>query len=197
MGLVDEAVPCVAASLDDGVLVIEDADREPVGSQVLPDVLDRVQFRAIGRERDEGDVVGNDQRVSAVPAGSVEHQHGLGAQRNGSGYLGKMGVHRGGVGEGHDEARRRAALRADRTKYVGPLVAGVARRPRPGSAFCPDAGERALLADARLVLEPDFQRLATRGLWDRGSYCVGKVFLKASCACGSVFGWRGRTERRR
>ena len=39
-GLLCEAVPRDAAGIDDGVVVVEDADGEPVGSQVLPDILD-------------------------------------------------------------------------------------------------------------------------------------------------------------
>ena len=54
-----------------------------------------------------------------------------------------------------------------------------------------------LLADARLVLEPDLERSAPRGLGDRGGYRLDEVFLNASWASGSVFGWRGRTESRR
>ena len=108
-----------------------------------------------------------------------------------------MGVHRGGVGEGHDEARRGAALGADRAEDVGPLVAGVARRAWPRAALRPDPGERALLADPGLVLEPDLERLAAGRLGERGGYRLGEAFLKRSWAAGSVFGCRGRTDSRR
>ena len=47
--LCDEPVPGVAAGVEDGVVVIEDAVREPVLSEVLPDVLDRVQLCALLR----------------------------------------------------------------------------------------------------------------------------------------------------
>ena len=111
--------------------------------------------------------------------------------------LGEVVVHRGGIGEGHDEAGGGAPLRANRAEDVGPLVASVARRPRARAALRPDPGERALLADPRLVLEPDFERPAACGLEDRRGYRLGEAFLKASCAFGSVFGCRGRTESRR
>ena len=150
-----------------------------------------------GREHDEGDIVRDDERVSAMPAGAVEHEHGMSAGRDGAGDLGEVVVHRAGVGEGHDEARGHATLGTDRAEDVGPLVAGVARRARSRAALRPEPGERALLADPRLVLEPDLERFARRGLGDRGGYRLGEVFLKASCASGSVFGWRGRTESRR
>jgi hypothetical protein len=121
----------------------------------------------------------------------------MGARSDGAGDLGEMAVHRAGVGEGHDEARGDAALGTDRAEDAGPLVAGVARGPRPRAALRPDPGERALLADARFILEPDLERSAPRGLGDRGGYRLAEVFLNASWAPGSVFGWRGRTESRR
>ena len=112
----------------------------------------------------------------------------MGAGRDGAGDLGEVVVHRAGVGEGHDEARGHAAAWANGAEDVSPLVAGVAGGPRARAALRPDPGERALLTDPRLVLEPDFERPAARSLGDRGSYRLGKVFLKVSCASRSVFG---------
>jgi len=48
-----------------------------------------------------------------------------------------------------------------------------------------------LPADPGFVLEPDLQALAGVALGDGGEV-PGKVFLKASWAPGSVFGWIGR-----
>ena len=135
--------------------------------------------------------------MSAVPAGTVEDEDGMGAGGDGAGDLGEVVVHRAGIGEGHDEARGDAAAGTDRAEDVGPPIAGVARRTWARAALRPDPGERALLAYARLVLEPDLERFAPCSLGDRGGDRLGEVFLKASCASGSVFGWRGRTESRR
>ncbi len=55
-GLVDQAVPCVAAVIDDDVVASEHAIGEPIVAQELPDVFGRVEFGALGRQRDEGDV---------------------------------------------------------------------------------------------------------------------------------------------
>ena len=44
-GFRDEPFPGVATGIEDGLVVLEDAVGEPVLAQVLPDVLDRVQFR--------------------------------------------------------------------------------------------------------------------------------------------------------
>ena len=42
--LCDEPVPCLTSGVEDGVVVLEDAVREPVLAEVLQDVLDRVEI---------------------------------------------------------------------------------------------------------------------------------------------------------
>ena len=42
--LCEEFSPCVAGGVDDGLVGVEDAVGEPVGAQILPDVLDRVEL---------------------------------------------------------------------------------------------------------------------------------------------------------
>ena len=96
--------------------------------------------------------------------------------RDGAGDLGEVRVHRLGVGEGHDEAGGHAARRTGGAEDVGPVVAGVAHGAGAAAAARPDAGERALLADAGLVLEPDLERLVLRVLGDRRGYGFGEVF---------------------
>ncbi len=86
------------------------------------------------------------------------------------------GVHCGRIDEGHDQPRCRAARRTDCAKEVGPLIAGIAGRAGSGAAPGPDAGQAALLADPRFILEPDLQRLALRPRRDRRRYRVGEVF---------------------
>ena len=44
LGGVDEGIPCIAGDMDDGGVVLKDPIGEVVGSQILPDILDRVQF---------------------------------------------------------------------------------------------------------------------------------------------------------
>ena len=83
-----------------------------------------------------------------------------------------------------------AAPRTDGTEDVGPFVASVARCARPRSAFGPDAGQRALLADPRFVLEPDFDRLVFGAVGELRRDRRGEVFLNASWAASSVWGWR-------
>ena len=69
-------------------------------------------------------------------------------------------LHRLGVAERHDDAGALALGRADRAEDVGPGGALVVRRPGPGAAARPPAGDQVLLPDPRLVLEPDLYALA-------------------------------------
>jgi hypothetical protein len=76
----------------------------------------------------------------------------MGAGCHGGADLGQVQCHHPGVGAGQHQAGSEPAGRADGTEQVCPLVALVARCRRPGATLGPNAGERALLADAGLVL---------------------------------------------
>src|SRR3954471_23889954 len=73
-GLVGELVPGCTAVVEEVVVGREDAVREPVLAHELPDVLDRVQLRALGRQCHEGDVWRDDQE-RCHPAWSGERWH--------------------------------------------------------------------------------------------------------------------------
>jgi hypothetical protein len=74
--------------------------------------------------------------------------------------LGEVQVHHVGIGRRQHQPRARAARWADRAEQVGPGIALVAGRDRARAALGPEAGERALLANASLVLPPELQRLS-------------------------------------
>ena len=96
----------------------------------------------------------------------------------------EMLLHRLRVAERHDDAGALALRRTDRTEDVGPGGALVVWRPRPGAAPGPPPGELVLLADPRLVLEPELYALAgMRGADLR--HALRETFLKASAASGS------------
>jgi len=74
----DEPIPRVAASLDDVVVTLPDSSAELVAAEILPDVLDRIEFGCVGRQAKQGDVPGHGQSLSRLmPAGSVADQHGM------------------------------------------------------------------------------------------------------------------------
>jgi len=61
--LIYEFVPRLAAEVDDIVVGSEHPVGEPVVAHELPDILNRVEFRTFGRERDDADIAGNIQLV--------------------------------------------------------------------------------------------------------------------------------------
>jgi hypothetical protein len=99
------------------------------------------------------------------------------------GDFGQMQVHRKGVASGEHEAGALALLGANGAEDVGRTGALILGGAGPRAALGPAARDLVLLADASLVLEPDFYlgacRLAARDLRQQ----VGEVFLKASAAC--------------
>src|SRR3954462_3543927 len=131
-----------------------------------------------------------------MPAGSVEHQQGVRPRRDVAADLRQVQAGRSRVGAWQDEPGGDLALWADRAEQVGPGVAAVARRPGAGAATRPDPGQRALLADAGLVLKPDLDRLAAGVLGQCLLRQLGEAFLKASWAASSAFGCLGLTDRR-
>ena len=137
---------------------------------------------------DEGDVVRDGEVFGDVIARAIEHEGGMAARRDLPADLGQMQRHNLGVGGWDNEGRRGAALRTDGAEDVGPFVALIARRTRPCSALGPDAGQRPLLANARLILEPDFDGLVFGVVGEPCRDRCGEVFLKASCAASSVWG---------
>ena len=117
--LIDELVPCEAAVIDDVFVGCEDAVGEPVVAHELPDVLDRVQLGALGRQRQERDVGGHHQCCRGMPPGLIEDQDGMGARRDVESDLFEVHPHRLAVAAGHDDGRALAFSRTDGAEDVG------------------------------------------------------------------------------
>jgi len=182
-GLIDEPVPSRAAMVDEIVVGFEDVVREPVVAQELPDVFDRIELGAFWRQWNDGDVGRHDQACRHVPAGLVDQEDGVGGGCDGRGDLREVQVHRLGIAGRQDQGCTLAVLRADRSEDVGGSSPLVTRCDGAGAALGPAAGDLVLLADAGLVGEPDFYRVAVDRL--RACDCLqarGKAFLKSSIA---------------
>ena len=143
----------------------------------------RLYWLASRRQRDDGDVLGYDQACRHVPAGLIDQKHCLGARRDCPFDLEEMQVHRFGITGGHDEGSAFTLLRTDGSEDVGRGSALIAGCARPCAALGPSAGDLVLLADARLVLEPNFYGLDVDRLFVRDFvHARGEVFLKSSIA---------------
>src|SRR5262245_61587933 len=88
-----------------------------------------------------------------------------------------------------------AAGATDCAEDVGGGSTLVAGRAGAGAALRPARGDLVLLADASLVGEPDFYRVAVERLGARDFLQAhGKAFLKSSIAPCACAWWRGRAE---
>src|SRR5450432_4807951 len=90
-----------------------------------------------------------------MPSGLIDQKRGVCARRDLRRDLSQVEVHGLGVASGHDERRTLAVLGTDRPENIGRGGSLVFWRDRPRAALGPTPGDLVLLADARLVREPD------------------------------------------
>jgi hypothetical protein len=115
-----------------------------------------------------------------VPAGLIHDDDGVCARGDSLADLREMEVHREGIAPGQDQPGAGAARRAYRAKDVRPFRALIMRRAGACAAPGPAPCDLVLLPDARLVLEPDFQRYAAAGFLPDFFQLFGETFLKCS-----------------
>lgn len=65
-----------------------------VGTQAGPDGLDRGDLRSVWRPGEQGDVIGHDQGLGAMPTGTFAHENGARALGNPASLGGGPAVHR-------------------------------------------------------------------------------------------------------
>ena len=91
-----------------------------------------------------------------MPSGLI-HDHGsMAASGNIQADLIQMRLHGRGIAVRSDQSRAAATAWANRAKYISVRTALIFGLSRPGSLFCPKSRDAVLLADAHLVLKPDF-----------------------------------------
>ena len=149
-----EFVPRGAAGVDDGVVVIEQPEREEALAQIQPDALDRVQVGHVGRQRHQRDVAGDPQRTGAMPSGLVQHHHGVLAVLALGGEAFQEQAHRLGRDLRQHELGALASGRLEGGEDVCPGEAPVAQSRRALALQPPAMADAAFLADPGLVGEP-------------------------------------------
>ena len=123
----DEEVPSLLAGGDNGPVAVPDTPAELVATQVVPDVLHRVEFWRVGWQRQERDVVRRAQALARLmPSGTITDQDSMCAWRDLCADLLQMLVHRLGIDGGHDDCRADSPRVADRAEQVGRVMAVVA-----------------------------------------------------------------------
>ena len=126
-----------------------------------------------------------------MPSGAIEQQDGVCALGDVARDLVEVKLHHVGVGVGQRQSRSDTASRTDRAEQIGIVVALVGGLSGPRSTPRPLANETVLLADAGLVLEPDFDRGRLGEAFEMGLQRAREVFLKASTIRSSCAGCRG------
>ena len=184
-GLIDEVVPGLAGGVYDGVVVVEDSVGEPVLSEVLPDVLDGVQFWRTRRQEDQRHVFRDGELLGRVPTSAIEQQDSVSAALDAPADLIDVELHSKGIGIGQRQAGTFTLCRADGAEQIDVLIALICGLPWPGPTLCPEPGNPVLLAYARLVLEPDLDRLALGKVADMSLQRLGEVFLNVAIVAAS------------
>src|ERR687898_2490617 len=88
-----KGVPGSTIRVDDGLVVGQEVVRERAFAQVQPDALHRVELRAVGRQRHEGDVGRDGDGTLVVPACAIEHRDGVRVGRHGRGEVEEEAAH--------------------------------------------------------------------------------------------------------
>ena len=88
-------------------------------------------------------------------------------------------LHGEGIGIGQSQSGTLPFGRTDGAEQIGVLIALISRLSGTRATLRPQAGDAIFLADAGLVLEPDYYRPAPGKVTDMGFQCSREVFLNA------------------
>ena len=162
-----------------------------VTAEVVPQVLDAIEFRGVRRQRDQGDVGGHLQIVSAMESGSVPDQGGvnIGSQR--AGELVEKLVDDRRVEHGRENGLGLTGLRAGGPDEPDVFVFGLPHGGRPRATLGPPARQCPLLTEAALILEEGDDLLVGMLGLDASQF-FGDFFLKTATASGSDLRCFGR-----
>ena len=191
VGIAGGLSPGGLGSIFEGIIVFIGTVGPIVASQVVPQVFHRVEFRRIGRQWKERDVVGDLQCVAGVESCLIPDHHNVNVRRDLFGELLQEYIDDLDVDMRREHPHGMAGVWAGGAYDVQPVVS---RLPNGGESLAtsrPAPGQRALLAEPGFVLEVDLDSFVGVVGGD-GRQPLGKVFLNASWASGSQFSWTGR-----
>ena len=145
--------PGVGGRIEEVVVVLVRTVGPAVAAEVVPQVLDAVEFRGVRRQRDQRDVGRDVQVVSSVKAGSIPDHRGMhvGSQRAGE-LIQELVDNRRVQGRREDRFGL-TGLRARRADHPQVVVFGLPYRRRSRATFGPHASQRPLLTEPALILE--------------------------------------------
>jgi len=73
-----EPVPGHLEGIHDGGQAGKYRVGEPMAAQIVPNPLDRIELRAVRRQRQQSDIAGHHETLAPMPPGTIEDHHGMG-----------------------------------------------------------------------------------------------------------------------
>ena len=139
--------------------------REPFFADLLPEVLDGIELRAVGWQAYQPHVVGHLEIPSLVPAGAVEHQEDEFVSMT-PGDLLEKDRHSLCVHGRQDQGVQGPIVRIDGCEGVGVFAHEVSADDGPNAWGCPASARIVDAAEAGFVLEHEPNSSAALGLSD-------------------------------
>ena len=118
LGQFHEVVPRLAYGFHDGVVVLENSVREPIGPHVLPDVLHRIKFWRPRRQQHWFDVWGHEEFARGAPCRAIHDENGVRAARDLPGNFIDMRLYGFSIDPRRCDSRAGYMRRADRSKQI-------------------------------------------------------------------------------
>ena len=103
--LADQLVPGITAMIDNFGVGFEDVVGEPIIPHELPDVFDRIEFWAFGRQGNNADILWYDECGGHMPSSLIHKHDGMATKRHISSDFSKVQVHRICIAHRQDKSR--------------------------------------------------------------------------------------------
>ena len=156
-------VPSMLACVEDAFIGREDLVAEEVVLEVLPRFFGSIAFRRIGRDGNEGNIVGNFQGIGSMPGRAVyDHRH-VDMGRDLGAYFIQKELHHGRIRTRQNKADCGISFGAERAEDIGVFVARIDGYRWTCAFGSPAMGSASFLPDAAFVLRPELQRLSRMG----------------------------------
>lgn len=187
VGLQTDVSPALDSRVLDGIEIRVGSIRPVMAPQVVPEILCRVQLGRTRWQHHQRDVGRHPQRLGSVIARAVPDQRDVLRWLNRLRESVEELLRGVGIDVLGDQALGLAGGGTDRREDVQTFEPALLRGPRPRTLVRPNRRQRALLAEAGFVFEPDFDLVLGMPGGDFRDD-LGGFFLKASCASGSASG---------
>lgn len=161
---------------------------EPFFADLLPEVLDGIEFRTVGWQAYEPHVVGHLEICSLVPAGAVEHHEDEFVSMTPGDLIEKDG-HCLRVDDRQNQGIQSSIVRTEGCEGVGVFAHEVSADDGPNAWGRPASVRIVDAAEAGFVLEHEPNGSAALGLSDHFFFDdLGEFFLNSSCTLLLAFG---------